>query len=71
VAQRSDGTPPAGRGFGALVENLLKLGGGVLALAEALFRSGDPHFSLVLGVAALMIVGGQGLGTFLDKLFGR
>jgi hypothetical protein len=58
------------RPFALAITNLVKLGGLVLALYEVLFRSEDPHFSLVLAIAALMITGGQGLGAFLEKLFG-
>lgn len=61
----------AARGASLAVTNLIKVGGLVSALYEILFRSNDPHFSLVLAFAALAITGGQGLGTFLDKLFSK
>jgi hypothetical protein len=59
------------RGFGLVVTNLVKLGGLIAGLYEILFRGNDPHFSLVLGFAALAVTGGLGLESFLDRIFGK
>lgn len=53
------------------VTNAIKIGGLIVGVYEALFRSTDPHFSVVLAFSALAITGGQGLGTFFDKFLGK
>jgi hypothetical protein len=71
MEQPRNGTSDTARTAALLVTNLTKLGGLTAALYEILFRSSDPHFSLVLAFAALAITGGQGLGSWLDKLLGK
>jgi hypothetical protein len=59
------------KGFGLLVTNVVKLGGLAAGLFEILFRPDDPQKALVLAFAALAVTGGQGLESFLDRLFGK
>lgn len=56
------------RAIGLVVTNATKLAGVAIALNEA-FAHPQPRPTLV-GVAALMIAGAQGVERFLDKLFG-
>jgi hypothetical protein len=57
------------RAISLAVTNCTKLAGVAVAVHESLFRT--ELRPIVIGVAALMIAGAQGLETFLDKLFGR
>lgn len=60
-------TRPA-RSFSLLVTNLTKLAGLVLGLHEGFQPEQDAK---VLAIAALMVTGGQGLETIVDRLLGR
>lgn len=69
--EQPDGSASTVRGVGSAVTNAIKVGGLIVGVYEALFRSTDPHFSVVLAFSALAITGGQGLGTFFDKFLGK
>jgi hypothetical protein len=53
---------------GFIVTNTLKLVGGVLGMSEAFLH--DEVRPLVMGFAALLIAGGQGIEAFLTSFFG-
>lgn len=59
------------RGFGLLVTNLVKAGGILGGLYEIAYRGDDPQKALVLAFCALAVTGGQGLESFLNRIFGR
>lgn len=58
------------RGSALLITNLIKLGGLVMALNEALVRTQDLR-PIVLASAAFMMAGAQGAETLLDKFLGK
>lgn len=51
-----------------LVTNLIKLGGLIVAINEALFE--DPRDPVAFGIAALMMAGAQSVDTFFTSFFG-
>jgi hypothetical protein len=70
-SQRSPESQSTARGFGALVTNLIKLGGLLLALNEGFLHSNDPHLAVVMAVSAVMVSGGISLDRVLDRLLGK
>lgn len=68
MTRRSELKPSDGERATLAVTNLVKLGGLVIALHEALFTV-EPR-SLVIGIAALMMAGAQSFESFLTSFFG-
>ena len=65
----SDDRPATTGRVGLIITNLTKLAGLVIVVNEALFvPTLRPE---VIGVAALMMAGAQGLETFLRSFFGK
>lgn len=58
---------PGARSVSA-VTNLIKLGGLIVALNEALLQ--EPPDARILGVAAFMMAGAQGIESLLSYVFG-
>lgn len=59
---------PAAKAVGRIT-NAIKLGGLIIALNEALIQ--NPADSRMLGLAAFMMAGAQGIESILSYLFGQ
>ena len=74
AAKRRPAKPPAPRSnkaaqWGGVITSLIKLGGLVLAVNEALF-SPAPHDAIVFAIAAFMMAGAQGIDSLISSVVG-